>query len=114
MAEPAPHLRPELPNPVTLSRSPDLVPAMPIDTSDLHAASNLGEAPQAPRPRAVPRPPIDSTLPPDFPLAPGARKQGKGSASATERVAGSESPDLAAPADGSNKSNFIAAARRAA
>ena len=105
-------MRPELPNPVTLPRSPDLAPAMPFEASDLQAASGLGEGTQPPRPRPAPRAPIDSTLPPDYPLEPGARSQAK---SAAERLAGSEPADAApASGEGSSKSNFIAAARRAA
>jgi localization factor PodJL len=109
MAEPAPHLRPELPNPVTLARSPDLVPAMPVDSSELQTASHSAEAAQAQRPRPVPRLPIDSTLPPDFPLEPGARNQGK---TGQGMASGAEPSDPPAPPDGAN--NFIAAARRAA
>jgi localization factor PodJL len=112
LADPAPHLRPELPNPVTLAQAPDLVPAMPADAGGLQAVSHSGEAAQASRSRGMPRAPIDSTLPPDFPLEPGARNQGK--AGAPERAAGAEPSDPAAPADGGGKSNFIAAARRAA
>ncbi len=110
--EPVQHMRPELPNPVTLPRSPDLAPAMPFDSSELQAASSLGEGLQLPRPRPAPRAPIDSTLPPDYPLEPGARSQAK---STTERLAGSEPTDAApVSGEGSSKSNFIAAARRAA
>jgi localization factor PodJL len=110
--ESAQHLRPELPNPVTLPRSPDLAPAMPLDSSDLYASSGLGDGTQPPRPRPAPRAPIDSTLPPDYPLEPGARNQAK---SAAERLADSEPTDAApVSGEGSSKSNFIAAARRAA
>ena len=109
--EPAQHIRPELPNPVTLQRSPELAPAMPRDSSDLQTVPNSGEAAQQPRQRTAPRAPIDSTLPPDYPLEPGARNQPK---SAAERVAGAEAADAPVPAEGSSKSNFIAAARRAA
>ena len=110
--DPAQHMRPELPNPVTLPRSPDLAPAMPFDASDLQTASGPGEGTQPPKPRPAPRAPIDSTLPPDYPLEPGARSQAK---SAAERLAGSEPTDAApASGEGSSKSNFIAAARRAA
>ena len=99
-------------NPVTLPRSPDLAPAMPFDSSGLQAASSLGEGMQPPRPRPAPRAPINSTLPPDYPLEPGARSQAK---STTERLAGSEPTDAApVSGEGSSKSNFIAAARRAA
>ncbi len=105
-------MRPELPNPVTLPRSPDLAPAMPFEASDPQAASGLGEDTQPPRLRPAPRAPIDSTLPPDYPLEPGARNQTK---SAAERLACSEPADAApASGEGSSKSNFIAAARRAA
>jgi localization factor PodJL len=108
--EPAQHMRPELPNPVTLPRSPDLAPAMPFDSSELQAASGLGEGLRPPRP--APRAPIDSTLPPDYPLEPGARSQTK---SVSERLATSEPTDAApASGEGSSRSNFIAAARRAA
>jgi localization factor PodJL len=115
MAEGVPHLRPELPNPVTRQRAGDPAPVMPLDTSGLRAASNLAEP--AGQPRAAPRPPIDSTLPPDYPLEPGARNQSWSNASASDRVAAlgiAPAAGTAAPADGANKSNFIAAARRAA
>ncbi len=107
VTEPVQHMRPELPNPVTLPRSPALAPTMPLDTSELQAASNLGEATQPPRPRPAPRAPIDSTLPPDYPLEPGARAKSGADRSGNEAAG-------AAPAEGSGKSNFIAAARRAA
>jgi localization factor PodJL len=109
-AEPAQHTRPELPNPVTLPRSPDLAPAMPLDPSDLQAASSLNEVAQPPRPRPAARAPIDSTLPPDYPLEPGARAKSGGSAG--ERSG--DATDASPPAEGPGKSNFIAAARRAA
>jgi len=112
LPEPVKHIRPELPNPVTLARSPDLAPAMPLDTSDLQAASHLGETQQPARPKPAPRAPIDSTLPPDYPLEPGART--KSGASANERLAGVEAADASSSTEGSGKSNFIAAARRAA
>ncbi len=109
MAEPAQHMRPELPNPVTLPRSPDLAPAMPLETAELQAASQLGgEGPQPSRQRPPARAPIDSSLPPDYPLEPGARTK------SMDRGASIESADASASAGGSGKSNFIAAARRAA
>ena len=108
VAEPVQHVRPELPNPVTLPRSPDLAPAMPHDTSELQSASHLAETQQPSRPRPAPRTPIDSSLPPDYPLEPGARLM------SSERGAASEATDASRPAEGSGKSNFIAAARRAA
>jgi localization factor PodJL len=104
---PVQHMRPELPNPVTLPKSPDLAPAMPHDTAELHTASHPGETQQPPRPRPAPRTPIDSTLPPDYPLEPGARVK------SSERGT-IEATDASAPAEGTGKSNFIAAARRAA
>jgi localization factor PodJL len=65
---------------------------------------------------ATPRPPIDPNLPPDHPLEPGSR--GRPSGSPAERIADSEAAlGPAKPpviADPGGRSNFIAAARRAA
>ncbi|MDB5602313.1 MAG: Sel1 domain protein repeat-containing protein [Xanthobacteraceae bacterium] len=75
-------------------------------------------APQhvAPPHVAAPRPPIDPDLPPDHPLEPGSR--GRVSGSPAERIADSEAAlGPAKPpviADPGGRSNFIAAARRAA
>jgi localization factor PodJL len=111
--EPPPPLRPELPNPVTMPRVADLAPVMPIDTSELRAASNLTQPPADPAPStAWARPtPIDSSLPPDYPLEPGARSQSR---SATDRIAAAGIAPTEPAAEGRSKSNFIAAARRAA
>lgn len=65
---------------------------------------------------ATPRPPIDPNLPPDHPLEPGTR--GRPAGSPAERIADSEAAlGPAKPpviADPGGRSNFIAAARRAA
>jgi localization factor PodJL len=70
-----------------------------------------------PYPAPPERRPIDPNLPPDHPLEPGANR-GRGGNSPADRIAASEAalenvrPSLSADAGG--KSNFIAAARRAA
>jgi localization factor PodJL len=68
--------------------------------------------------RAPPRKPIDPNLPPDHPLEPGSAVGRKPSASAADRIAASEAAvNSGKPpviADPGQKSNFIAAARRAA
>jgi localization factor PodJL len=79
-------------------------------------ASQLPREP-APANAAPPRParsPIDPDLPPDHPLEPGSR--GNGRPSAAERIATSESAlrDIPQPKGPVSSSNFIQAARRAA
>jgi localization factor PodJL len=68
--------------------------------------------------RAAPRNPIDPNLPPDHPIEPGSAAGRKPSASAADRIAASEAvANSGKPpviADPGQKSNFIAAARRAA
>jgi localization factor PodJL len=69
--------------------------------------------------RAAPRQPIDPDLPPDHPLEPGSTSaRSRPSASAADRIAASEAAvNSGKPpviADPGQKSNFIAAARRAA
>ena len=67
---------------------------------------------------SAPRPPIDPNLPPDHPLEPGSASGPRTMPSAAERIAASEAAaDFAKPAvisEPVEKSNFIAAARRAA
>jgi localization factor PodJL len=63
------------------------------------------------------RAPIDPNLPPDHPLEPGVNPRGRLTASPADRIAASEAalgPVSSAFAEADNKSNFIAAARRAA
>jgi localization factor PodJL len=64
------------------------------------------------------RPPIDPTLPPDQPLEPGSSRRPPPPGSAAERIAASEEAlaDAKPPvdSDAGGKTNFIAAARRAA
>src|SRR5882757_10384027 len=64
------------------------------------------------------RRPIDPSLPPDHPLEPGLATRGRGGSSAADRIAASEAAlGPAKPAitpDPPGKSDFIAAARRAA
>ncbi len=65
---------------------------------------------------ASPRPMVDPQLPPDHPLEPGTRPQGRG-ASPSERIAASEdaiSEIAGAAPEPASASSFIAAARRAA
>jgi localization factor PodJL len=67
-------------------------------------------------PKSV-RPPIDPNLPPDHPLEPGSNPRGRSTASPADRIAASEAalgPVSSNFAEPDNKSNFIAAARRAA
>ncbi|WP_244434688.1 hypothetical protein [Afipia sp. P52-10] len=103
--------RPELPNPVPppmaelpMAQAPSIAtgfaPAPPV--SPFRA-----EEPTPAWPPAGQRAPIDPSLPPDFPLEPGAR--GRGAASLEP-----EFTEPAAPAEDTSPSNFIAAARRAA
>ncbi|WP_441279120.1 hypothetical protein AB7783_25430 [Tardiphaga sp. 172_B4_N1_3] len=89
------------------------------------AISDILDPPPAPKPvaqsasateRPSPRPMVDPALPPDHPLEPGTRPQGRG-ASPSERIAASEDAisEIAGNApEQATASSFIAAARRAA
>jgi localization factor PodJL len=89
------------------------------------AISDILDPPPAPKPvaqsasaaeRPSPRPMVDPALPPDHPLEPGTRPQGRG-ASPSERIAASEDAisEIAVDApEQATASSFIAAARRAA
>jgi localization factor PodJL len=121
--------RAEAPAPVPAFAAPASEPAPPL--SDMLMTPSLPQARSAmlqepaaetpPAPRANPAPvlerrPIDPDLPPDHPLEPGAgRSRGN---SPAERIAASEAaPENLRPPvipDPAGKSNFIAAARRAA
>jgi localization factor PodJL len=99
------------------------VPKAISDILDPKPASNPSPKP-VPKPaapavtveRPSPRPTADSQLPPDHPLEPGTRPQGRG-ASPSERIAASEdaiSDIVGAAPEPASASSFIAAARRAA
>lgn len=89
------------------------------------AISEILDPPPAPKPvaqsasaaeRSSARPMVDPALPPDHPLEPGTRPQGRG-ASPSERIAASEEAisEIAVDApEPATASSFIAAARRAA
>ena len=65
----------------------------------------------------VARTPIDPNLPPDHPLEPGVNPAGRLAVSSADRIAASEAalaPGMSALTETSDKSHFIAAARRAA
>lgn len=106
----APALEPSLPG---LLQSPPVAPSQSAMFRDAPAA----DTPSAPRANPSPtleRRPIDPDLPPDHPLEPGA---GRGRSPA-DRIAASEAAleNVRPPVipDPAGKSNFIAAARRAA
>jgi localization factor PodJL len=122
-----PQPKPELPNPAA---SQLVQPHFVAAPRDFHAAEPV----TAPTPASSPppiaiseillphsgpaRPAIDPDLPPDHPLEPGTRPNGRLS-SPSERIAASESaireiPAAAAPKEPVSSSSFIAAARRAA
>jgi localization factor PodJL len=107
------------PEPASLEPPPETVPAEvpPTElTSDTPAAAPA-PGPPAPRP-AKARMPIDPNLPPDHPLEPGSASRARPQPSAADRIAASEAairskpPVIPDPSGG--KSDFIAAARRAA
>lgn len=109
-----PSLRPSL-------ALPDVVPSPPVSPTQasMFRDSSGADAPAAPRANpspAVERRPIDPNLPPDHPLEPGAGRS-RGSSPA-DRIAESEAAleNVRPPVipDPAGKSNFIAAARRAA
>lgn len=102
----APSMRPELPNPARAQSIAAYPPAM-----QRHAEPDLDDelfAAPAASPRSPQREPIDSSLPPDFPLEPGARGRAD---------AFNAQPDASFGEDDTTEggqTNFIAAARRAA
>jgi localization factor PodJL len=119
-----PQPKPELPNPAAAQAAFAAAPR------EFHAASSPPPLPAAASvaPRAISeilephaaapaaRPALDSNLPPDHPLEPGTRPNGR-VATPTERIAASESAisELPAPPrEPVSSSSFIAAARRAA
>jgi len=93
------------------AKAASAVPAMP---ATMPKSTQVEPAARA----AAPRPPIDPNLPPDHPLEPGsASGRSRQPASAADRIAASEAATGAKPpviADPGTKSDFIAAARRAA
>jgi localization factor PodJL len=123
-----PQARPELPNPAA-AEAPHFASEAPHFAAaprDFHAAESVAPvAPVAPPPLAIseilvpssaPRAAIDAALPPDHPLEPGTRPQGRVS-TPSERIAASESAisDIKSnPNEPVSSSSFIAAARRAA
>lgn len=116
--------RPELPNPAAQAPLPRAPLPEPVHAP---AAPSLAEIELTPRqaepaaqgssrPHALPRTPIDPSLPPDFPIEPGTRMSQE-RASPAERIAASEdvlSEIAAAPREPVSSTNFIQAARRAA
>jgi localization factor PodJL len=126
-----PQARPELPNPAA-AEAPHFATEAPHFAAaprEFHAAEPIAPqlAPAAsPPPLAIseilvpssapPRPALDPVLPPDHPLEPGTRPNGRVS-SPSERIAASESAisDIKSkPIEPVSSSSFIAAARRAA
>jgi localization factor PodJL len=123
-----PQARPELPNPAAAEAShfASEAPHFAAAPRDFHAAESVAPvAPVAPPPLAIseilvpssaPRAAIDPALPPDHPLEPGTRPNGRVS-TPSERIAASESAisDIKSkPNEPVSSSSFIAAARRAA
>jgi localization factor PodJL len=96
---------------MTLPAAPTLQPSEPAQIDAPHQ-------PKPTPPTALERRPIDPTLPPDHPLEPGSGARGRYLGSPAERIAASEAALATARppviADPGGKSNFIAAARRAA
>ena len=101
---------------------PDIVPSPPVAPSQtaMFREAPADETPPAPRANPAPVPerrPIDPNLPPDHPLEPGAGRS-RGGNSPADRIAASEAAleNVRPPVipDPAGKSNFIAAARRAA
>jgi localization factor PodJL len=123
-----PQARPELPNPAA-AEAPHFATEAPHFAAaprDFHAAAPAPPAaPVAPPPLAIseilvpssaPRAAIDPALPPDHPLEPGTRPNGRVS-TPSERIAASEnaiSDIKSKPNEPVSSSSFIAAARRAA
>jgi localization factor PodJL len=90
----------------------------PEDSSAPPNVARVEPGPACSEPARSDRQPIDPNLPPDYPLEPGSAHERNRSASAGERIAASEAAlGTAKPASLSGtagKSDFIAAARRAA
>jgi len=105
---------PSTPPPVFAPDTPAAETSPPPSREVAHAQAAAAMA--RANPKAV-RTPIDPNLPPDHPLEPGFSPRGGLTASPADRIAVSEAalgPVTSASADSANKSNFIAAARRAA
>jgi localization factor PodJL len=107
------------PVPTLVADAPTLAPeTTPLRDRLIMAMADAPERPTAPA--VPPRPPLVSDLPPDAPLEPGSGgRRIRAMASAIDRIAGTESATggtSAAPAetDPAIRSNFVAAARRAA
>ena len=105
--------------PIEAAHAPSLAPTSTgqvesTGSTDRWARSSIDE--NTPAPVVQERRPIDPTLPADHPLEPGTAVRGRPVASAADRIAASEAalgPIKPAP-EADAKSNFIAAARRAA
>ncbi len=117
-SEPAPAF--QVPKAISDILDPKPAPkSAPMSAPGNPAPINAAAKPAAPAvtvERAAPRPMGDSQLPPDHPLEPGTRPQGRG-ASPSERIAASEdaiSDIVGAAPEPASASSFIAAARRAA
>jgi localization factor PodJL len=98
--------------PVFAPEPPPVAPPPSREIAHAQAAAAMARA----NPKSV-RPPIDPNLPPDQPLEPGSNPRGRLTASPADRIAASEAalgPVNSTFAESDNKSNFIAAARRAA
>lgn len=98
-------IRPEMPNPVR-SHAIDAYPPATARPAPADPAEDLFVQ-AAPLARAPHREPIDPSLPPDFPLEPGARTR-------ADSLGSPDAPPVETEAAEGNQSNFIAAARRAA
>ncbi|HET7680458.1 MAG TPA: hypothetical protein VFK79_10030 [Xanthobacteraceae bacterium] len=107
-------MQPPAAPPVSAPEPPAAEVSPPPSRAVAHAQASAAMA--RANPRAV-RAPIDPNLPPDHPLEPGLNPRGRVTASPADRIAASEAalgPAKPAFAEPGNKSNFIAAARRAA
>ncbi|HZS64227.1 MAG TPA: hypothetical protein VFA53_07005 [Xanthobacteraceae bacterium] len=108
-----------LPEPTPIAKAPPPTPPSPPPPPTREAAAAQAAAAMARANPRMPRPPLDPNLPPDHPLEPGfGPARGRLAVSAADRIAASEAalgpakpPVIEDPA---GKSNFIAAARRAA
>ena len=124
----APVPRPEMPNPAAaqapIARA-SVAPAPPAPPPVVQApalapsyeASEPAPPVAAVRPPPSPRSPIDPSLPPDHPLEPGSRVQGRTGSSPSERIAASEgvlNEISGGKQEPVSSTNFIQAARRAA
>ncbi|MGD9836409.1 MAG: hypothetical protein AB7F72_01170 [Afipia sp.] len=122
----APVPRPEMPNPAAAQAPIARAPAAPAPAArpvvQAPALAPSYDAPEASpvaavRPPPTPRSPIDPSLPPDHPLEPGTRMQGRSGSSPSERIAASEdalNEISAGKQEPVSSTNFIQAARRAA